>query len=96
MQPTIESMEVGTWHFTWVSSPNYDMNTCMATLFGGEAWDLCYKLGRAKSETQFSTQVPRILLHRIVKIRRLYLYLTMYVSDFWRACKLGLCVHVGT
>ena len=84
MQPTIESMEVGTCHFTGVLSPNYDMNACMATLFGGEAWDLFYKLGWAIGETQFSTQVPRILLHKIVKIRQLYLYLTIYVSDFWR------------
>jgi hypothetical protein len=24
-----------------VPSPNYDMDAYMATLFGGEAWDLC-------------------------------------------------------
>ena len=29
-------------------SPNYDMNACMATLFGGEAWDLCCEVGQAK------------------------------------------------
>ena len=30
-------------------SPNYDMDVYMATLFEGEAWDLCCELGRAKS-----------------------------------------------
>jgi hypothetical protein len=31
---------------TWfrVLSPQYDMDTYMATLFGGETWDLCFKL----------------------------------------------------
>ncbi len=41
---TVENMEVGFYHFTWgsqVLSPNYDMDVYMATLFGGEAWDLC-------------------------------------------------------
>ena len=32
-----------------VVSPNYDMDAYMATLYGGEAWDLCCELGRAKS-----------------------------------------------
>ena len=39
----------------------------MATLFESEAWDLCWKLGRANSyQTQISTQVPRIILHEIM------------------------------
>jgi hypothetical protein len=39
----VESMEVGTDHFTRVPSPNpkYDMDAYMATLFGVEARDLC-------------------------------------------------------
>ena len=32
-----------------VPSPNYDMDAYMATLFRREAWDLCCKLGQAKS-----------------------------------------------
>ena len=32
----------------------------MATCLGGEARDLCGELGRAKSWTQVSTQVPLI------------------------------------
>ena len=32
-----------------VGSPKYDMDAYMATLFGGEAWDLCWELGQAKS-----------------------------------------------
>ena len=32
-----------------VLSPKYDMDAYMTTLFGGEAWDLCWKLDQAKS-----------------------------------------------
>jgi len=42
----IESMEVGTYHFTQGSK--YDMDAHM-TLFGGEAWEMCWELGLAKS-----------------------------------------------
>ena len=35
----VHSMKVGTYHFTW--GPKYDMDVYMATLFGGEARDLC-------------------------------------------------------
>ena len=44
---TVESMEVWTHHSTQgpdsqvLSPTKYDMDTYMATLFGGEAWDLC-------------------------------------------------------
>ena len=34
--------------FTRVLSPKYDLDAYMATLFRGEAWDLCWELGRAK------------------------------------------------
>jgi hypothetical protein len=34
-------MEVGTYHFTWGLSPEYDMDAYMATFFEGGAWDLC-------------------------------------------------------
>ena len=61
-------LRLTTSHGSQVLSPNYDMDAYMATLFGGEAWDLCYKLGQAESKTQFSTQVPRTLLHKIIKI----------------------------
>jgi hypothetical protein len=27
----------------------------MSTLIGGEAWDLCYELGQAKTQTQLSS-----------------------------------------
>ena len=43
----IESKEGGTHHFT--RSPKYDMDACMATLFGRDAWDLYWEVGRAKS-----------------------------------------------
>ena len=35
----VESTEVGTYHF--MRGPKYDMDVYMATLFGGETWDLC-------------------------------------------------------
>ena len=44
-------MEVGTLPLhtgSRVLSPKYDMDAYMAILFGGEAWDFCWKLGRAK------------------------------------------------
>ena len=36
-------------HGSQVLSPNYDMDAYMASLFGGEAWDLCWELGQAKA-----------------------------------------------
>ena len=42
----VESMEVGFYLFTW----KHDMDAYMATLFGGEAWDLCWGLGWAKKK----------------------------------------------
>ena len=58
----IESMELGpSYHFTQgpmhALSPKYDTYAHVATLFGGEAHDLCWELGWAKSYTQLSTQV---------------------------------------
>ena len=40
-------MKVGTYHLplptgSQVLISNYDMNAYMATLFGGEPWDLCW------------------------------------------------------
>jgi hypothetical protein len=37
-------------------SPEYDMDAYMATFIGGEAWDLCWKLGQTKSYTHLSTK----------------------------------------
>ena len=34
----VESMEVGTYHFTW--GPKYDIDAHMTAIFGGEAPDL--------------------------------------------------------
>ena len=36
----IESLEVGTHHFILSPKSMYDVDAHMATLFGGEAWDL--------------------------------------------------------
>ena len=41
-----EIMEVGTHHFTM-----YDMDPYMTTLFGGEAWDLCWEFCQGKNQT---------------------------------------------
>ena len=38
-----------------VLSPKYDMDAYMATVSGGETWDLCSGLGPAQSWTQLST-----------------------------------------
>jgi hypothetical protein len=41
---TVESMEVGTYHFTQgslIPSPNYDMDADMVALCKGKAWDQC-------------------------------------------------------
>ena len=49
---TIESMEFGTLllHMGPKSqSLKHDMDAYMATLLGGEAMDLCWEVGRAKS-----------------------------------------------
>jgi hypothetical protein len=61
--------EHGSWDFplhmgSQVLSPKYDMHAYMATLFEGEAWDLCCELGRAKNWTQLSTQLPQIFVHK--------------------------------
>ena len=49
---TVESMEVGglpLYIGSQVLSPKYDMDAYnMATLSGGEAWDLCWELDWAK------------------------------------------------
>ena len=44
------------------TGPTYDMDAYMATLFGGQTWDLCWELGQAKklARAQLSTQVQRI------------------------------------
>ena len=47
-------MGLTTSHRSQVLSPKYDMDAYMATLFGGEARDLCQELGGAKSQTQSS------------------------------------------
>ena len=39
-------MEVGTYHFTQVPSPKYDMDAYMAILFVGEVWVL--RVGSSK------------------------------------------------
>ena len=52
-----------------VLSPKHDTNAYMATLFGDEAWDLCWDLDRAKSQTQLSTQDQQVCLHKIIKIQ---------------------------
>jgi hypothetical protein len=75
----VDHWEHGSWDLplhTWsqVQSPNYDMDAYMAALFGGEAWDLCCELGRGQSETQLSTQVLQILLHKVIKIRLLMIF----------------------
>ena len=59
----VESMEVGTYHFAQVPSPTSPsmtyMDVYMTTLFGGgQGLGLGWGLGRAKSWTQHSTQVP--------------------------------------
>ena len=80
MVPSLKSLDVNpcnlncwkTWklglptsHGAQVRSPKYDMDAYMATLFGGEAWDLCWQLGWTKSRIQLSTQVIwRILLEK--------------------------------
>ena len=41
---TVKSMEVETYHFTWVfqvMSSKYDVDAYMVTLLGGEIWELC-------------------------------------------------------
>ena len=37
----VESMEVGTYHFTRIPRPKYNMDAYMETLFESEPWDLC-------------------------------------------------------
>jgi hypothetical protein len=52
----VESTKDGIYHFA--HGPEYDMGAYMATLFGGETRDSSWKLGRAETRTQLSTQVP--------------------------------------
>ena len=59
-----EKLGLTTSYGSQVFSPNYDMDAYMATCFGGEAWDLCYELGRAKSYC-----CPVIFLHKIINIQ---------------------------
>jgi hypothetical protein len=44
-------MEVVTYHLhkAQILGLKYDMDAYVATLVGGEAWDLCWELGRAKN-----------------------------------------------
>jgi hypothetical protein len=49
-------------------SPKYDLDTYMATLLGGEALDLCWRLDRPKSLTQLSTQILQLFMHKMTKI----------------------------
>ena len=58
-----------TSHGSEVFKPKYDIDAYMATLFGGEVWDLRWQLGQAKSWTQLSTQIPWIVLHKIINIQ---------------------------
>jgi hypothetical protein len=47
----IESMEVGTFHFTHGSKsvgPKYDMDSYMATLFGYMAWNFTLRVKSSK------------------------------------------------
>jgi hypothetical protein len=74
--------EHGSWDLpchtgSQVPRSKYDMDGYMATLFRGEAWDLCCKLGWAKSYTQLSTRVLQIFVHKIIKIL-LEWYLTYF------------------
>ena len=43
-----------------VPSPEYDMDACMASFLGGEAWEMCWVLGRPKSYTQLSCKYFRL------------------------------------
>jgi hypothetical protein len=66
--------EHGNWDWPFrmdsqVLSPKHDMDAYMATLFGGEAWDLCWELDRAKRQTRLSTQDQQVCLHKIIKIQ---------------------------
>ena len=36
------------------------MDAYITTLFGGDAWDLCYKLGRGVKHTHTHTQDPTL------------------------------------
>ena len=38
----------------------------MATLSGGEAWDLYCELSQAKSWTQLSTHVSQTIMHKVI------------------------------
>ena len=53
--------EHGSWDLSLhtgspVLRPNNDMNAYMATLFGGEAWNLCWELGWAKRYSKHNLQ----------------------------------------
>jgi hypothetical protein len=54
------------------------MDAYVATLLGGEAWDLCWELGWAKNSIRLSTQVPReCFLHKIIKIHNITQHLVL-------------------
>ena len=60
------------WDFpkSQVLSPKDDMDTYMATLFGGEAWKLCWELGQAqkKLDPTLWAQVLWTFVHKTTKI----------------------------
>ena len=58
---TIESMEVGTYHFK--RGPKYDVIAYMATLFGGEAWDFCTFNTKLESREHFCIKYTRSKFH---------------------------------
>jgi hypothetical protein len=70
------------------------MDAYVATLLGGEAWDLCWELGWAKNWIQLSTQVPReCFLHKIIKIHNITQHLVLVSVgpleyDSWMLIKL--------
>ena len=69
-------LEVGTLALhtgSQVLSPKHDMDAYnMATLFGGEAWDLVLKVGSSKKvDSTLNTSPVILFLHKIIKIRLL-------------------------
>ena len=79
-------------HNSWVFGSKYDMDVYMAPLFGGESWNLCWKLGQAKCQTQLSTQSCNDFIwdtqdSTLMLINRVLMVLWVQ--------KLGVCLHVG-
>ena len=73
-----------------VPSPKYDMDVCMATLSGGETWDLCWELGLSFSSTQLSTQVLRFFAQNNQDPT---LVINNHIWWFFKAQKLGHILH---